>query len=171
MLGEQAGVAEGRLRKWLLSIAAFLRSQNGGLGDAMRLWRDNCVREFDGLEECLICYSGACPAPHTQTPLAPLSWCIHSTLHAGWKGMFTRAPVAGLHAGSNPACALRVCMAGSMLACRCGVHAVIFCTRACTCAVLGWELSLALASGGAPHDKAGGNGSWSRPAVVRKRVE
>ncbi len=53
----QVGVAEGRLRKWLLSITAFLRNQNGSLADAMALWRDNCVREFSGVEECLICYS------------------------------------------------------------------------------------------------------------------
>ena len=48
-------MAEGRLRKWLLSITAFLRNQNGTLADAMALWRDNCVEEFSGMT--------ACPAP------------------------------------------------------------------------------------------------------------
>jgi len=56
------GVSEGRLRKWLLSIAAFLRSQNGSLADAMALWRANCEREFDGVEECLICYAVVAPS-------------------------------------------------------------------------------------------------------------
>ena len=81
----QVGVTEGRLRKWLLSIAAFLRSQNGGLADAMRLWRDNCVREFDGVEECLICYSGLhlrpalliCPVLPRTDPHCP---CIPACL-------------------------------------------------------------------------------------------
>ena len=70
----QVGVSEGRLRKWLLSIAAFLRSQNGGLTDAMRLWRDNCVREFAGVEECLICYS-VIAAQDGQLPRMICSTC------------------------------------------------------------------------------------------------
>lgn len=45
-------MAEGRLRKWLLSITAFLRNQNGTLADAMALWRDNCVEEFSGMTAC-----------------------------------------------------------------------------------------------------------------------
>ncbi len=74
-------MAEGRLRKWLLSIAAFLRGQNGGLGDAMALWRDNCAREFDGLEECLICYSGA-PCLPLPAPAPSARWCACMCLPA-----------------------------------------------------------------------------------------
>ena len=54
-------MSEGRLRKWLLSMLAFLRSQNGSLADAMALWRANCEREFAGVEECLICYAVVAP--------------------------------------------------------------------------------------------------------------
>ena len=54
-------MSEGRLRKWLLSMLAFLRSQNGSLADAMGLWRANCEREFAGVEECLICYAVVAP--------------------------------------------------------------------------------------------------------------
>ena len=51
------GVPDARVRRWLLSAAAFLRAQNGGLAGAVRLWRANVAREFAGVEECLICYS------------------------------------------------------------------------------------------------------------------
>ena len=55
----QMGVAENRLRKWMLSITAMLRSQNGALSDAIGLWQRNCARQFAGVEECLICYNVA----------------------------------------------------------------------------------------------------------------
>ncbi|KAK9831453.1 hypothetical protein WJX81_006515 [Elliptochloris bilobata] len=58
----RVGMSEGRLRKWLLSMLAFLRSQNGSLADAMALWRSNCEREFAGVEECLICYAVVAPS-------------------------------------------------------------------------------------------------------------
>ena len=51
------GVPDARLRRWMLSIAAFLRAQNGGLAGGVRLWRANVGREFAGLEECMICYA------------------------------------------------------------------------------------------------------------------
>lgn len=70
----QMGVPEGRLRKWLLSIAALLRSQNGGLAAAIKLWRRNCIQEFAGLEECPICYSVISPA-NGQLPRLTCSTC------------------------------------------------------------------------------------------------
>lgn len=51
------GVNEGRLRKWLLSIAVFLRAQNQGVVDALDLWRSSVDAEFRGVQPCLICYS------------------------------------------------------------------------------------------------------------------
>ena len=54
---EQVGVAEGRLRKWLLSVTLYLRSQHGGVAQGVALWKRNVDREFEGQEECLICYS------------------------------------------------------------------------------------------------------------------
>ena len=51
------GVPDARVRRWLLSAAALLRAQNGGLAGAVHLWRANVAREFAGVEECLICYS------------------------------------------------------------------------------------------------------------------
>ncbi|KXZ44895.1 hypothetical protein GPECTOR_61g848 [Gonium pectorale] len=53
----KVGVDETRLRKWLLSIATFLRHQNGSVADAIGLWKRNVDSEFAGVEACLICYS------------------------------------------------------------------------------------------------------------------
>lgn len=41
-------MAEGRLRKWLLSISALLRNQNGGVAQAIGLWKRNVDKEFEG---------------------------------------------------------------------------------------------------------------------------
>lgn len=51
------GVSEARLRKWLLSITAFLRNRNGAIADALQLWKRNVDTEFEGHDDCLICYS------------------------------------------------------------------------------------------------------------------
>jgi hypothetical protein len=69
-----AGVSDARARRWLLSASALLRigglgyassggnlapegGGEGGLGAALRLWRASVSKEFEGVEECLICYS------------------------------------------------------------------------------------------------------------------
>ncbi len=51
------GVAEARMGRWMLSIAAFLRNANGPAAGAVRQWKRNVEREFEGQEECLICVS------------------------------------------------------------------------------------------------------------------
>ena len=43
--------------RWMLSIAAFLRNANGPAAGAVRQWKRNVEREFEGQEECLICVS------------------------------------------------------------------------------------------------------------------
>ena len=39
------------------SLCNRLRAGNGGLGGAVALWRANVAKEFEGVEECMICYS------------------------------------------------------------------------------------------------------------------
>jgi len=51
------GVTEARLRKWLLSITAFLRNRNSAVAGAIQMWKRNVDSEFEGHDECLICYS------------------------------------------------------------------------------------------------------------------
>ncbi|DBB01874.1 TPA: hypothetical protein ACH3X1_000476 [Trebouxia sp. C0004] len=69
----RVGVTEGKLRKWLLSVTAFLANQNGSIAEAIALWQRNVQKEFEGVEECLICYSivsasdGKLPKMHCRT--------------------------------------------------------------------------------------------------------
>ncbi|KAF6174070.1 hypothetical protein GIB67_020252 [Kingdonia uniflora] len=51
------GISDVKRRKWLLSMLAFVRSQNGALAEAIRTWKSNFDKEFEGVEECPICYS------------------------------------------------------------------------------------------------------------------
>ncbi|XP_026457015.1 E3 ubiquitin-protein ligase listerin-like [Papaver somniferum] len=51
------GISELKRRKWLFSMLAFVRSQNGALAEAIRTWKNNFDKEFEGIEECPICYS------------------------------------------------------------------------------------------------------------------
>ena len=81
LLCAQMGVAENRLRKWLLSITAVLRSQNGALASALALWQRNCAREFAGVEECLICYN-VISAAGGQLPRLECKTC-HKKYHGG----------------------------------------------------------------------------------------
>ncbi|MCO5575766.1 hypothetical protein L7F22_029570 [Adiantum nelumboides] len=46
---KRLGISETRLRKWTLSMAAFLRNQNGAVAEAIQIWRQNVDREFEVL--------------------------------------------------------------------------------------------------------------------------
>ena len=54
---KSVGIPIPKLRKWLLAMEAFLRNRNGALLDSLRLWKQNVDKEFEGHQECLICYS------------------------------------------------------------------------------------------------------------------
>ncbi|GAQ92748.1 Zinc finger RING-type domain containing protein [Klebsormidium nitens] len=73
---KRIGVSESRLRKWLLSISAFLRHQNGAVSAAVLLWKQNVEREFEGVEECPICYSVIHTTNHAL-PRLPCKTCKH----------------------------------------------------------------------------------------------
>ena len=62
---QKFGFGEAVLRKWLLSIRSFLRNQNGTIDDAIYLWYQNVEKQFDGVEECPICYSIIHTTDHT----------------------------------------------------------------------------------------------------------
>ncbi|VAI40549.1 unnamed protein product [Triticum turgidum subsp. durum] len=51
------GISEVKCRKWLLSLTSFVRNQNGAVAEAIRTWKSNFDKEFEGVEECPICYS------------------------------------------------------------------------------------------------------------------
>ncbi|CAM6128753.1 unnamed protein product [Calypogeia fissa] len=64
------GINETLLRKWILSMAAFLRNQNGAVAEAVQMWKKNVDREFEGVEECPICYSIIHTSNHSLPRLA-----------------------------------------------------------------------------------------------------
>lgn len=64
------GISETRLRKWMLSMASFLRNQNGAVAEAIQIWKQNVDREFEGVEECPICYSIIHTSNHSLPRLA-----------------------------------------------------------------------------------------------------
>ncbi|KAL5974682.1 hypothetical protein ACLOJK_031352 [Asimina triloba] len=64
------GISEVKQRKWLLSMTAFVRNQNGAIAEAIRIWKSNFDKEFQGVEECPICYSFIHTANHSLPRLA-----------------------------------------------------------------------------------------------------
>lgn len=64
------GISEVKQRKWLLSMVAFVRNQNGALAEAIRTWKSNFDKEFEGVEECPICYSVIHTTNHSIPRLA-----------------------------------------------------------------------------------------------------
>ncbi|KAL3679930.1 hypothetical protein R1sor_022886 [Riccia sorocarpa] len=64
------GIDETLLRKWILSMAAFLRNQNGAVSEAIQMWKRNVDREFEGVEPCPICYSIIHTSNHSLPKLA-----------------------------------------------------------------------------------------------------
>uniref|UniRef100_A0A7S1HRD2 E3 ubiquitin-protein ligase listerin n=1 Tax=Phaeocystis cordata TaxID=118079 RepID=A0A7S1HRD2_9EUKA len=62
---QKFGFGEAVLRKWLLSMRAFLRNQDGTIDDALYFWYQNVEKQFDGVEECPICYSIIQTTDHT----------------------------------------------------------------------------------------------------------
>ncbi|XP_008782594.2 E3 ubiquitin-protein ligase listerin isoform X1 [Phoenix dactylifera] len=64
------GISEVKQRKWLLSLTAFVRNQNGAIAEAIRIWKSNFDKEFEGVEECPICYSILHTTNHSLPRLA-----------------------------------------------------------------------------------------------------
>ncbi len=51
------GIAENRVRRWILQIIQLLSMQDGTVLDALLMWKKNVEKELDGIEPCPICYS------------------------------------------------------------------------------------------------------------------
>ncbi|XP_043725325.1 E3 ubiquitin-protein ligase listerin isoform X2 [Telopea speciosissima] len=75
------GISESKKRKWLMSLTAFVRYQNGALAEAIRIWKSNFDKEFLGVEECPICYSIIHTSNHSLPRLA-CKTCKHK-FHGG----------------------------------------------------------------------------------------
>jgi hypothetical protein len=44
-------------RRWEVQMLALLTTQRGSFADAVRMWKDNMDKEFEGVEPCPVCYS------------------------------------------------------------------------------------------------------------------
>ena len=64
------------MRKWLLSISAYLRLHDGAVVEAVRMWKSNLDKTFEGVEECSICYSVLHAANHAL-PRMQCRTCKH----------------------------------------------------------------------------------------------
>ncbi|KAI8064173.1 hypothetical protein BC940DRAFT_306342 [Gongronella butleri] len=54
---QKVGVSEKQWRGWMFAITAVIGSQNGNLVDALTVFKRNANLHFDGVGDCVICYS------------------------------------------------------------------------------------------------------------------
>ncbi|KAA0172261.1 hypothetical protein FNF28_00264 [Cafeteria roenbergensis] len=52
-----AGVDARKWRRWELQLLTLLAAHNGHFADAVRIWKRNIDKEFEGVEPCPVCYS------------------------------------------------------------------------------------------------------------------
>uniref|UniRef100_UPI00398EDAED E3 ubiquitin-protein ligase listerin isoform X2 n=1 Tax=Pristiophorus japonicus TaxID=55135 RepID=UPI00398EDAED len=55
--GKRVGVAVQQWRNWMLQLNTFLNLQNGSIMEGLALWKSNVDKRFEGIEECMICFS------------------------------------------------------------------------------------------------------------------
>lgn len=54
---KKVGISEALWRRWLLSMATLLLTQDGTILDALLLWKNSLDSHFEGVDVCPICYS------------------------------------------------------------------------------------------------------------------
>ncbi|EPQ26430.1 uncharacterized protein PFL1_06078 [Pseudozyma flocculosa PF-1] len=77
----RVGVSEAQWRAWLLAVQQLITGQNGLIFDALSLFKRNAEVQFEGLEECAICYSIISPMDRSL-PTKPCKTCKNK-FHAG----------------------------------------------------------------------------------------
>ncbi|KAM9333735.1 E3 ubiquitin-protein ligase listerin [Pholidichthys leucotaenia] len=55
--GRRVGVNVQQWRKWMLQLSTYLTHQNGSIMDGLALWKSNVDKRFEGIEDCMICFS------------------------------------------------------------------------------------------------------------------
>ena len=55
--GKRIGVSNQLWRQWMLQLNTFLSFQNGSIMDGLVLWKRNVDKRFEGVEECMVCFS------------------------------------------------------------------------------------------------------------------
>jgi hypothetical protein len=54
---QRVGVSASTWRTWTLQLITFVANQNGTLLEAVKIWKRNIDKRFEGVEECTVCYS------------------------------------------------------------------------------------------------------------------
>ncbi|XP_039911108.1 E3 ubiquitin-protein ligase listerin [Hirundo rustica] len=55
--GKRVGVAAQQWRNWMLQLSTYLTHQNGSIMEGLSLWKNNVDKRFEGVEDCMICFS------------------------------------------------------------------------------------------------------------------
>ncbi|KAM9456136.1 E3 ubiquitin-protein ligase listerin [Clarias gariepinus] len=55
--GCRVGVAVQQWRNWMLQLSTYLTHQNGSIMEGLALWKNNVDKRFEGVEDCMICFS------------------------------------------------------------------------------------------------------------------
>lgn len=55
--GRRVGVAVQQWRNWMLQLSTYLTHQNGSIMEGLALWKNNVEKRFEGIEDCMICFS------------------------------------------------------------------------------------------------------------------
>ncbi|XP_053561967.1 E3 ubiquitin-protein ligase listerin [Bombina bombina] len=55
--GRRVGVAVQQWRNWMLQLNTYLTHQNGSIMEGLSLWKNNVDKRFEGVEDCMICFS------------------------------------------------------------------------------------------------------------------
>uniref|UniRef100_A0AAR2LAV9 E3 ubiquitin-protein ligase listerin n=1 Tax=Pygocentrus nattereri TaxID=42514 RepID=A0AAR2LAV9_PYGNA len=55
--GRRVGVAVQQWRNWMLQLSTYLTNQNGSIMEGLSLWKNNVDKRFEGVEDCMICFS------------------------------------------------------------------------------------------------------------------
>ncbi|XP_029924781.1 E3 ubiquitin-protein ligase listerin [Myripristis murdjan] len=55
--GRRVGVSVQQWRNWMLQLSTYLTHQNGSIMEGLALWKNNVDKRFEGVEDCMICFS------------------------------------------------------------------------------------------------------------------
>ncbi|XP_054611847.1 E3 ubiquitin-protein ligase listerin [Dunckerocampus dactyliophorus] len=55
--GRRVGVSVQQWRNWMLQLSTYLTHQNGSIMEGLALWKNNVDKRFEGIEDCMICFS------------------------------------------------------------------------------------------------------------------
>ncbi|GFR68896.1 E3 ubiquitin-protein ligase listerin [Elysia marginata] len=83
---KRVGVSQAQWDRWLLQLNIFLQHQNGSIMEGLRIWKGNIDKKFEGLDDCMICFS-VIHATTLQLPRLSCRTCrkkFHSTCLYKW---------------------------------------------------------------------------------------